>query len=441
MRIAWFTPLSAHTGIAKYSLSAALVVSRLAEVDVWTTPRPDDYWTDLTVRDIGDIRGVESLADYDHLVYNLGNNPDMHADIFDVYTRNPGVVIAHDKTMAHFMRVYYAVLRSDPRRYRDLLAYYYGAEVASQASRQLLGLDGQAGDAALLEPCLWNATGVVVHSEDALPLVDRYPGVVPASCIDMPFFLPGVAADAGQDRAALGVAAGEVLLVSHGRIGDSKRVEQTVRALSMLPAEARDRVHFVVAGGAHAALIERVLAQARRLGIGDRVRITGFLPERDMHAWLSAADIFVNLRYPSTESASGSLIEQLAYSAPIVVSDVGFYASFPKDTLVRTPPSDEGQGIASALAPLILDEGLRRRVGERTRAYAARRFAPALYAERLVGFLDRVGENRAQLSTLDALGEGLLDVAPERVREEVANRVDLLRPRRASDVTEGGSVL
>lgn len=439
MHVAWFTPLSAQTGVAKYSLSAALAVSRIAEVDVWTTPRSDDYRTDLNVRDIGDLqRGVE-LAGYDHLVYNLGSNPDVHAEIFDVYTGNPGVVIQHDKTMAHFMRVYYTVLHSDPRRYRDLLAYYYGDEMAARASRQILGLEGQANEAAFLEPCLWNATGVVVHSEDALALVDRYPGVLPVACIDHPSYLPTESVGR-PNRATLGVADDDVLLVSHGRIGESKRVEQTVRALSMLPPEARRRVQFVVAGGAHPALIERVLSQARGLGVGDRVRITGFLPEHELQAWLAAADIFINLRYPSTESASGSLIEQLAYSAPAVVSDVGFYASFPRDTLVRTPPADEGQGIAAALEPLIMDAKSRRRIGEKTHEYAAQRFAPSRYAERFVQFLGRVGENRVQLDAIDALGRGLIDVAPERVNAAVSAGVERLRMCEAPEQSDGGGV-
>ena len=150
MRVAWFTPLSARTGIAKYSLSAALAVSQLVDVDVWTTPREDDLETSLTVRDLRDPQQLSELPGYDHVVYNLGNSPDMHADIFDVYTRYPGVVIQHDKIMAHFMRVYFAVLHSDHRRYRDLLAHYYGVEVAARASRQMLALDGQAGEVPLL---------------------------------------------------------------------------------------------------------------------------------------------------------------------------------------------------------------------------------------------------------------------------------------------------
>lgn len=424
MRIAWFTPLSARTGIAKYSLSAVSAVSQLADVDIWTTPREDDYHTDLTVKDIGDLRDAADLRGYDHVVYNLGNNPDMHADIFDVYTCNPGVVIQHDKTMAHFMRVYYSVVHEDPSRYRDLLAYYYGDEVAAQASRQMLGLGGQGGDLPLVEPCLWNATGVVVHSEDAVAVVDRYPGIVPVDCIDLPLFPPRVPVDAALDRAALGVAVDEVLLVSHGRIGDSKRVEQTVRAISMLPAGARSRVRFVIAGGAHPALVERIMAQARGLGLGDRVRVTGFVPEGELHAWLAAADIMVNLRYPSTESASGALIEQLAHTAPIVVSDVGFYASFPDDTLIRTSPSDEGEEIARALLPLVVDERLRQVIGERTHEYAAQRFAPKRYAERLVGFLDRVGENRARLQAIDSLGESLLGMPAERVREAAMREIE-----------------
>ena len=424
MRIAWFTPLSAKTGIAKYSLSAALAISQLAEVDVWTTPREDDYTINLPVRDLSDPNELKGLPGYDHIVYNLGNNPNMHADIFDVYTRHPGVVILHDKTMAHFMRVYHTVLNSDPRRYADLLSYYCGADVGARSYRQILGMEGQCGDVPLLEPCLWNATGAVVHSPDALPLVDRYPGLMPVTSIDLPFFLPDATSATSVDRVSLGVRPDDVLVISHGRIGESKRIEQTIRSISLLPAEAREHVQLVIAGGAHPAIVQNILSQARALGLTDRVRVTGFLPEAELHAWLRAADIFVNLRYPSTESGSGSLIEQLEHPAPVVVSDIGFYASFPEDTLVRTPPADEGQAIADALTPLILDKDLRCSIGARTHAYAATRFDPATYAHRLVGFLEQVDLNRARLADVDSLGDGLLSIEPGRVSAEVSRRID-----------------
>ncbi|MEI7814854.1 MAG: glycosyltransferase family 4 protein [Coriobacteriia bacterium] len=427
MRIAWLTPLSAKTGISKYSLSAALAVSQLVGVDVWTTPREDDLPTSLPVRDLSDSSEAADLSGYDHIVYNLGNNPTMHADIFDVYVRNPGVVILHDKTMAHFMRVYYTVRHSDPRRYRDLLTYYCGAEVGARAYRQILGLEGQMGDVPLLEPCLWNAVGVVVHSPDALVLIDRYPGLVPVTSIDLPFYLPTNSTEPSAHRASLGINSNDVLVVSHGRIGESKRIDQTVRALSLLPVAARERVQFVIVGGAHPAAVERVLSQARALGLGDHVRITGFLPEAELHAWLRAADIFINLRFPSTESGSGSLVEQLAYPAPIVVSDIGFYATFPQDTLVRTPPADEGEAIAEALASLVLDEDLRSRVGEKTYAYAAARFDPALYAERLVSFLGEVGLNRERLHKVDSLGAGLREVESRGVSEAVSIGIERLQ--------------
>ncbi len=426
MRVAWFTPLSEQTGIAKYSLSAALAVSRLAEVDIWTTPRPDDHPTSLTVRDLRDPAERARLGDYDHLIYNFGNYPEMHADIFEVYSEHPGVVIQHDKTMAHFMRVYYTVMHSEARRYRDLLAYYCGADVAARASRQILGLEG-GGEAALIEPCLWNATGVVVHSEDALPLVDRYPGLVPVTSIEHPFYLPVELSADDTDRASLGIADDAVLIVSHGRMGESKRLEQTLVAISLLPQDLRERVQFVFASGGHHAQVEQLLSRVRALGLSDHFRITGFLPERGLHAWLAAADIFVNLRYPSTESASGSLIEQLAYPTPIVVSDIGFYASFPADTLVRTPPADEGDAISSALASLVGDEELRRATGARTRAYAQTRFDSARYGRSLVEFLECVESSRRLSQAVGRLGEGLLGVTPEQVRPEVARIIEQRR--------------
>jgi glycosyltransferase involved in cell wall biosynthesis len=429
MRIGWFTPLSKRTGISKYSLSAASALAAHADVDVWTTHRDDDYAIDLPVRSIDELLGDMDVLDaYDLVIYNLGNNPDMHSDIFDVYERYPGVVIQHDKSMAHFMRV--AMSNSaDTSRYSDLLHHYYGPKAAGQASRHALGLAGPGEDIAFLEPCLFNALAVVVHSEESVALVDRYPGVMPVVNIDLPYFINGERDDL-KGRLELGLEADAVVAVTHGHVGESKRIEYLLRAVAVLGEQTRERLHLVVAGGAHPGYMTSLAKEAKRLGVAESVTFTGWLDDRDMYSYLAAADVFVNLRYPSTESASGSLVEQLYVGKPVIVSDVGLYSSLPDDVVIKTPAQDDGTRIAEQLELLVGDQELRESYAERVRDYADRRFSRQLYGERLYEFLSEVHRVQGRIAALDELGDEIVGlVAPDAVKAAIE--------RAAAQWTEG----
>ena len=63
--------------------------------------------------------------------------------------------------------------------------------------------------------------------------------------------------------------------------------------------------------------------------------------DETMQSLVALSDVAVNLRHPSTESASGSLIEQLYFRKPVIVSKVGVYDELPDDVVVKIGIDDE----------------------------------------------------------------------------------------------------
>jgi glycosyltransferase involved in cell wall biosynthesis len=111
---------------------------------------------------------------------------------------------------------------------------------------------------------------------------------------------------------------------------------------------------------------------AGRLGLGDRVGFTGFVP--DAAAALGALDVAV---HASTEPEPFGLAiaEAMASGRAVVVSAAGGAAELIEDGVdaLAHPPGDHA-ALAARIAELAADPGLRRRLGAAARATAERRF-------------------------------------------------------------------
>ncbi|MEV1009335.1 glycosyltransferase [Streptomyces sp. NPDC049881] len=109
-------------------------------------------------------------------------------------------------------------------------------------------------------------------------------------------------------RERLGVPPETVVVAGVGRLVPGKGFATLVRALAALPPDA----WLVLAGDGPER--EALLALARRLGVADRMVVTGEWP--DVPGLLSAADVFVS---PSTEETFGlAVLEALAAGLPVL---------------------------------------------------------------------------------------------------------------------------
>ena len=75
------------------------------------------------------------------------------------------------------------------------------------------------------------------------------------------------------------------------------------------------------------------------LGISGNVRVTGICAgiER-VRGLIAAADIVLNLRYPTVGETSGTLLRALGLGRAVLVSDVGAASpNFPDDVCLKVP--------------------------------------------------------------------------------------------------------
>jgi glycosyltransferase involved in cell wall biosynthesis len=125
-----------------------------------------------------------------------------------------------------------------------------------------------------------------------------------------------------------------------------------------------------------------VRAQIDAAGLGDRVSVLGFV--EDLPATMAGLDVAL---YSALESDGMSrvLFEYLAAGVPVVASRVGVVPEILEDgDTAMLVPAGEPEPLARAIARLLEDVPLRRRIGEAGLGLVQTRYSGARVAERLL---------------------------------------------------------
>lgn len=160
-------------------------------------------------------------------------------------------------------------------------------------------------------------------------------------------------------RAELGLPSKGTILVSVGHLIDRKGHHLVIEALTRLPG-----AYLVVIG--EGELAGRLRDLAARLGLTDRVRFTGSVPNDQLCRWYSAADALVLAS--SREGWANVLLESMACGTPVVASRIwGTPEVVQNERVGQLVDQRSGQGFSEGVKRLLassLDRGEVRRYAE-----------------------------------------------------------------------------
>lgn len=208
------------------------------------------------------------------------------------------------------------------------------------------------------------------------------PGIEPPPLLDGPE-LQGL-------RTELGIPAERTVVGISGRLVRWKHQDAVLEAVARLCREGKD-VHALVLGGeAHghdAGFGHELETLASSLQIADRVTFTGH--RDDAVAITQLMDVAVNASDP--EPFGLVVLEALAVGRAVVAVARGGPAEIVDDGVTgRLVPEPSPERLAEALAPLVDDPELRRRMGDAGREQVLSRFTLGRFAAGVREGLDRV---------------------------------------------------
>lgn len=141
-------------------------------------------------------------------------------------------------------------------------------------------------------------------------------------------------------------------VLSVGTLEPRKNLPALLRAFGRIAAEVP---HDLVLAGPEGWMTDEIHETRHRLGLGDRLRFTGYVEGEALPAWYSAADLFV---YPSLYEGFGlPPLEAMACGTPVVTSDVSSLPEVVGDAALTVPPTDEA-ALAEAMRRVLEDPAL-----------------------------------------------------------------------------------
>ncbi len=372
MNLAYFSPLNPQpSGISDYSEELLPYLVQQADITLFVDgfiPENPDIRAQFTWHDYGrDPSVLQTLDEYDAVVYHMGNDHRYHAGVLEVARRHPGIIVFHDFALQDFF-LGLAQERGRVEIYLEEVAACHGLDMTREAAGTLQ----RGGTPSLLARPLefplncrlaQNANGIIAHSEWARSRFETLAPGVPVAHINMPIKSPQMSHAANERD---GAAGGAVQIANFGLITPGKGIEQVLRALSSLKSD--HDFHYTLVGEPNSFFDVRALV--RKFEMEDRVTITGHVRLDEFEQHIAATDIALNLRERTVGETSASLCRIMAAGIPAIVFDVGAFSELPNKAVVKIDHDEYAGALLEAyLRRLIEDPNLRQRIGNNARAH------------------------------------------------------------------------
>jgi len=390
MRIAWFSPLPPNrSGIAAYS---ADLLPRLAPHDIeafvddsagqqGAGPAAVDG---ATVRSAHDFPWRHALQPYDAVVYHVGNDI-CHDYMWPYLVRYPGLVVLHDGQL-HQARAQGLIRRHREADFKAEFTYCYPEASPLLADLVVAGLGATLCYFwPMVHVPVQAARVVAVHNRFlAREVAGQFPGAdIRHIHMGVPDPLARVRTPAGEVRRRHGIPEDAVVFGSFGRVTPEKGLSAVLRVLAQV-APALPAIRLLIVGRASSHFDP--MAEARELGVADRVSEAGYVPEEQLPGYVAAVDVCLNLRWPTGRETSAAWLRCMAAGKPTVVTDLVHTADVPSLDLrsmkvagalpgrhdpvcVHVELIDEVNMLRLALRRLTEDGALRARLGSEARRY------------------------------------------------------------------------
>jgi len=431
-RIAWLSPYGPQSDIGAYT---RCVLPHFAKPD----PQPFDcdlfinvcgasYGSPVPAMEIPQGAAIgEILSRYDAAIFNLGNNVQNHAQIAAALKQIPGIAILHDFSYHHyFAHLSFDQLKS-PAGYARLMHDCYGSVGFNSALRSgvitreptlYTPWDGEnVADYPLMKPLAMLASAIVVHSRFMEEKVARFfKGPI------LRLFLPSdqKRAPSPQDLAgwqAQSQTRERCQFATFGHIGRPKCLETIIQAIAQ-SSMLRSRADLVIAGHpGDKEYVREIEALVTRLGLTKQVTFEYSVTNQRLLEIKNQSDAFMNLRYPNTEGASGSLVEMLNAGRPVIAYRAGCYAEVPEQAAILIDRDAGLEAVVRAMESLVAAPAKRIAAGTAAQKHV-RDLDSARYVRELKNFIGSIQDDLRRRSHFvspvrDAMAWHGKDVAPD----------------------------
>jgi len=387
-KLNWFSPLPPTQSSIAFDTGAVLpYLAERAQVVLWTDQA---NWLSTLERH-AEVRRYDpesmpwaEINAADHTFYHLGNHTGYHGAIWQVSRQHSGIVVLHDLNLQHF----FAGLIADPAAfsrsdYLQLMKLHHGDMGEDLGEDFLSGsqsVDEICEDCPLTSAALENALGVAVHTALSLPRLSGHGGI-PAAYV--PLFAQPIRAVAATQIAASFSKSKEpeepYRIIIFGFLGTNRRLQSVLEALRNFPDRHRFHLHI------YGTIVEEesFLAAIEQFDLASLLTCHGFVDDAELDQALALSDLAINLRDPTMGEASASQLRIWQFALPSLITEIGWYATLPRNTVALVRRHAEIEDIGKHLREFLRAPELYRELGENGRRYAVEHHSVDRYLEGL----------------------------------------------------------
>lgn len=433
-RLAYVSPLPPErSGISDYSAELLPELARHYHIDVIVAQsRIDSPWINANCL----IRSVEWFERnhglYDRVLYHFGNST-FHQHMFGLLKTIPGTVVLHDFFLSGIV-AHMEFHGIQPLAWVNELYAAHGYK----AVESRFSVHNKA-EVVWKYPCnlsvLRDAVGVIIHSEHSRRLATQWYGAGDQEqWADIPLLrVPDHSqpADKLAAREKLGLGKNDFVVCSFGLLGPSKLNDRLLSAWLESPMGSdRNCVLIFVGeneGGDYGVRLSHEIKSSEK---SSRVSITGWNDADTFKAYLTAADVGVQLRTLSRGETSAAVLDCMNYGLATIANANGSMADLPEDGVLKLPDAFEVSELTEALTDLWRDPERRERLSQKAKAIVKTRHSPRYcangYAKAIEAFY--AGNVNSVPALLEAIAE--FDAQPASVsdRMALANSIDRCLP-------------
>lgn len=324
--------------------------------------------------------------EFDHVIYQFGNS-EFHLFMVPLLQAVPGTVVLHDFFLSGLFRAAEATGRIPGGLTRAL------RDSHGDVAWRIDSLDDLEQTFPANRSVLNDALGVIVHSQHAKDLIDRWYGPVGQIPVRVVELVRSDPAGRGRDaaRSALGIAADAFVTCSFGRVHETKCDVELVRSWleSDATADPRHELHLVGAppGEDYAKKLRTLVAKHPR---GKQVTFVGYVSAETYTDYLQAADVAVQLRRGSRGETSAAVLDCLNHGLPTIVNRHGSAAELPPGTARFVADAFSAKDLTAALDQVIGEAATRTALSAAARTHIAQHHSPDHCAEAYADFLAEV---------------------------------------------------
>ncbi|HEX2885970.1 MAG TPA: glycosyltransferase family 4 protein [Vineibacter terrae] len=429
-----FTPLPpARNGIADYAYKLMDELRALRRCVVYCDDVLAFAPQGVDVRD--EAQAFRYVGPHTPILHQIGNNGG-HIFVLEALRRHGGIVSLHDLSLLYLYEL--SSPRLEPilagmQQQDPALGALYGRQwkenrLKTAANYVLFDMVGEI---------LSLADGIIVHSRYAMnKLRAGYGPAAAAKCTVIPHFAPVLAVTSAEEaRQRLSLPPDERIVLTSGFATRSKRFDWLLEALETLLQDGV-ALRWIHAGEERPDEYPLREELAKHPRLRDVATITGYVSEAELDAYIAAADLVVNLRFPSVGESSGTLARAFSAGRCCIVNDTAAYAEIPREAVVHIPIFDTVPALVRAMEALLHDGELRTLFGDRARHYAGSTLAMRHIAKSYSDFIDAT-HARTQAAGRQAAERHASPPAPVRVEIDGADALEPADLRRRLSGIEG----